>query len=84
MIWLFVIFASGVDLIGAVDLFQQHDPQQVVGKGHGGHGQPQGGLPLQGGVHPVGAADEKDDVAGPLSGAVGKIPGQLLAGTLFA
>ena len=54
----------------------------MVGKGHGGHGQPQSGLPLQGFVHSEGAADEKDDVAGALGGAVRQIAGQLLAGAL--
>ena len=77
-----MVSASGVDLVGPVDLFQKHHPQQVVGKGHGGHGQPQSGLPLQGFVHSEGAADEKDDVAGALGGAVRQIAGQLLAGAL--
>ena len=79
---LLMVSASGVDLVGPVDLLQKHHPQQVVGKGHGGHGQPQSGLPLQGFVHPEGTANEKNDVAGALGGAVRQIAGQLLAGAL--
>ena len=59
-----MVSASGIDLVGPVDLLQKHHPQQVVGKGHGGHGQPQIGLLFQRGVHPVGTADEEDDVSG--------------------
>ena len=68
------------DLEGPVDLLQQHDPGQVVGEGHGGHGQLDLGLRLDGGVQAVGAADEKDQVLG---GALLPGPnqlGQLLAG----
>ena len=36
---LLMVSASGIDLVGPVDLLQKHHPQQVVGKGHGGHGQ---------------------------------------------
>ena len=57
-----MVFCPGGDLIRPVDLFQQHDTGHVVREGHGGHGQPQSGLPLQGFVHSEGAADEKDDM----------------------
>ena len=79
-----MVFASGVDLVGPVDLLQEHDPQQVMGKGHGGHGQPQIGLLFQRGVHPVGAADEEDDVSGTPGGGLRKIAGQRLAGAFLS
>ena len=54
-----MIFCSGGDLIRPIDLLQQHDPGQMVGEGHGGHGQPPVRLPLQALVQPHAAADEK-------------------------
>ena len=68
-----------IDLEAAVDLLQQHDPGQVVGEGHGGHGQLDLGLRLDGGVQAVGAADEKDQVLG---GAL--LPGPRSPRYLFA
>ena len=37
---LFVVAGPGVDLKGPVNLLQDHHPRQVVGEGHGGHGEP--------------------------------------------
>ena len=70
MIILFVITAARVDLVSPVDLFQQHHPQQVVGKGHGGHGQPQVCLLFEGSMNDLRqyalqsgfAADNLEDV----------------------
>ena len=60
---LFMIPGTGVDLVAPVDLLQQHHPQQVMGEGHGGHGQFHGCLGLDGGVHAEGAADEEHQMA---------------------
>ena len=34
-----MVFGPGLDGLRPVQLFQHHDPGQVVGKGHGAHGQ---------------------------------------------
>ena len=34
-----MILASRVDLVRPINLLQEHDPGQMVGEGHGGHGQ---------------------------------------------
>ena len=60
----FVVAGALPDLEGPVELFQQHDPGQVVGEGHGGHGQFDPGLPLQALRQAVGAADDKGLVLG--------------------
>ena len=31
----FMVLTACQDLIGAINLFQQHDPRKVMGKGHG-------------------------------------------------
>ena len=48
-----------LDGFGPVQLFQNHDPGQMVGKGHGRHGQAQVRGGLQGRIHAVGAAQHK-------------------------
>ena len=75
-----MIFCPRVDLAGPVNLFQEHHSGQVVGEGHGGHGQLFGGLGLDGRVEPAGAADEESQAALSLVGPSGHEPGQLLAG----
>ena len=40
---LFVVAGACGNLEGPVNLLQHHDPGQMVGKGHGGHGQTQVG-----------------------------------------
>ena len=54
-----------IDLEGAVDLLQYHHPGQMVGKGHGGHGQAQLGLRFDGGMQAVAAPDEKYQMLAP-------------------
>ena len=75
-----VIFGACVDLIRPVDLFQHHHPGQMVGKGHGGHGQLGPRLGLEGGGKAVGAADQKGQAASPPAAPVGQEAGELLAG----
>ena len=50
---------AGGDHLGPVELLQKHHPEQVVGEGHGGEGEPQVRLPLEGLVQAVGAADDE-------------------------
>ena len=69
-----------VDLAGAVDLFQQHHPRQMVGEGHGGHGQAEKGQGLDAGVQAEGPADQKDQMTLALGGGVRHEAGQVLAG----
>ena len=52
MFLLFMIFAARQNGQPSVDLFQHHDPGQMVGKGHGRHGQPEIRLPFQPLVQP--------------------------------
>ena len=72
-----------LDLVGAVELFQEHDPGQVVGEGHGGHAQPQVRLGLQGGVEPHAAADEEGELALARQAEVHQALCQLRAGQHF-
>ena len=69
-----------LDLEGPVELLQQHDPSQVVGKGHGGHGQAQVGPGLERGVHAVGGADEEHQGVAPAVRPLLQPGGELLAG----
>ena len=48
-----------VDLAGPVDLLQQHHPGQMMGEGHGGHGELRPRLRLDGLVEAEGAPDQK-------------------------
>ena len=54
---LFVVLPALQDLESPVDLLQQHHPGQMVGKGHGGHAQPQPGRSLHRRMESVGPAD---------------------------
>lgn len=51
--------ARGLNGLGAVELFQRHDAEQVVGKCHVGDGQAKVRLLLETFAHPLGAADDK-------------------------
>ena len=51
--------AAGLDALGAVELLKQHHPGQVVREGHGGKGQAEIRLLLDGRVDAEGRADEK-------------------------
>ena len=61
-----MIPGPGVDLEGPVDLLQDHHPGQMVGEGHGGHGQAQMRLLFDGWVETEGAADDQGQVRGPV------------------
>ena len=58
-----MIFRTGGDLTGPVDLLQQHDAGQVMGKRHRRHGQPPVGLVLQVLRKAHAAADEERQLA---------------------
>ena len=64
---LFVVFAPCLDGFGPVQLLQHHDSGQMVGEGHGAHGEPE----IRPFLHPLGdaegGADEKTGAA--LAGA---------------
>ena len=53
-----------IDFKRPIDLLQQHDPGQVMGKGHGGHGQRGPGPRFDRWVEAEGAADDEHDMAG--------------------
>ena len=72
-----MVFGSCVDLISPVDLLQQHDPGQMMGKCHGGHGKAQVRLGLNGFVQAHAAADEKHQAGVPAHGEAGHAVGQL-------
>lgn len=61
---LFMIAGPLVDFKRPVELLQKHDPGQVVGKGHGRHGQLQPCLLLDGGMQAVGASDDESQMLG--------------------
>ena len=69
-----------IDFKRPIDLLQQHDPGQVVGEGHGGHGQLGVGLRLDGGVKAVAAADDEDHMLLRAAARDGKHLGNFLAG----
>ena len=69
-----------VDLKDSIELLQQHDTGQVMGKGHGGHGQAQDGGVLYARGQTIGATDEKDHAGTALQHPVGHAPGQIFAG----
>ena len=56
---LFMVFAAGLNGLCPVDLLQNHDPGQVVGEGHGAHGEFEIRLLLDPGGHAEGGADKK-------------------------
>ena len=68
---LFVVAGALGDFEGPVELLQQHDPGQMVGEGHFGHGQAQVGTLLDSGMESVGGADDKAELAAALAGPVG-------------
>ena len=61
---LLMILGAVIDLKSPVELFQQHDPGQVVGKGHGGHAHPDPGLAFQPFLQPIGASDQENKMLG--------------------
>ena len=75
-----MIARSLLNFKGPINLLQQHDPGQVVGEGHGRHGQLDVGLRLDGGVQAVAAPDEKDHVLLPADPGDGEHLEELLAG----
>ena len=58
-----MIPAAGLDGFCPVELLQHHDPGQMVGEGHGAHGEPEIRLFLDSGGHAEGGADEKAGAA---------------------
>ena len=56
---LFVIFGSGGNGFGTVELFQGHDSHEMVGEGHGAEGQTEICHGLDPGIHAEGGADEE-------------------------
>ena len=57
-----MIALAGVDLGGAEELLQQHDPGQLVGKGHGAHAQLEISPGRDGGMQSQRPSDNKDDI----------------------
>ena len=56
-----MVFSSGGDVEGAVNLFEHHNAREMVREGHGGHGQAQVCGLLECFVHAAGAADQHAD-----------------------
>ena len=54
-----MVFASGLDGLGPVDLLQDHDPCQMVGEGHLSHGKLEIGLVLDLLADAEGGADQE-------------------------
>ena len=69
-----MILASRLNGFRPVELFQNHDPRQMVGEGHRPHREPEIRLFLDPGCHAEGGADEKTGAA---------LSGELHGGKLF-
>ena len=54
-----MVLAAGLNGFCPVELFQHHDPGQMMGEGHGTHGQPEICLFLHSWGHAEGRADEE-------------------------
>ena len=79
-----MVLAPGLNGLRPVQLFQHHNSGQMVGKGHGTHGQPEIRPFLDLGCHAKGGADEKAGarLAGELHFL--QLPGKALAAQLLA
>ena len=75
-----MIVGTLIDFKDPVELLQHHNPCQMVGKGHGGHGQAHPSLRLQALRQPKGPSDDKGQMLGAVVLPGLDQGGQLLAG----
>ena len=79
-----MIFHSGIDGAGTVDLFRQHQAGQLVGHGDPPHAELESGRPLDLVRQAVGGADHERHVPRPAARAVRQLLCQFLGGDLFS